>query len=565
MRIKPLQTSLKISNLPLYLAVLVQQSFIYFPMLSSNYRPRRWNDDLVLFNEYDLDRSVENFWPEDGSQFIDRIRGRRYLTIFSRDVYETFNRSQELTHFFFVICWFLSCMVFCSITLKLFSPKIAMISSLIYGSMPFRFEFFGYLQGVGYILVIFAFLICLRLVLTMVETHKLSKYYALGAIVFVLNYSSFLLYEVSILATPVLAYVLLQKSKALGRKFLLPSRLVAATITISSLWHILIVSTANNPIWNRSGTTDFSITNLTQQLGGYYLRGARLFLEPTYDFLFGKEISDSIRNILMRDIKISVIFSSLILVLILYISFNTTKPQEIQTDHSLNQFKSKWSNFEITILSIGLIASSAVGFLTFSGQFPSRLSAIACIGFSLVFAVLLQKLKRSSIRFFKLGVYLCILLISIQTLTSVNGIQSMAKVTRFDLRIESEIMKYLRTQERIGLPLVINLPRPICQEVGWWKKYPSIWESNSGQLNIAENLGLINGEQGDFAQVTYIPRVMEWKNPYYDFTRMSHSCKIRDSLSEDFRETLKPVWDSEYPESTQIAFNKDLSVYSIRP
>jgi hypothetical protein len=173
-----------------YVAMILQQVFIYFPMLSPKYLPRRWNDDFVLFNTYELNNSNENIWPISPEQFRNRIRSRGYLTIASRNIYEMFDRSQELTHLFFVLLWLITCIIFCSIAIKLFQPTVALVSSLMFGSLPFRFEFFDSLQGVCYILVILSFIICFRVILSLLENQNFFKHCLFSISIVLLNYSS---------------------------------------------------------------------------------------------------------------------------------------------------------------------------------------------------------------------------------------------------------------------------------------------------------------------------------------------------------------------------------------
>jgi len=545
--------------------MILQQVFIYFPMLSPKYLPRRWNDDFVLFNTYELNNSNENIWPISPEQFRNRIRSRGYLTIASRNIYEMFDRSQELTHLFFVLLWLITCIIFCSIAIKLFQPTVALVSSLMFGSLPFRFEFFDSLQGVCYILVILSFIICFRVILSLLENQNFFKHCLFSISIVLLNYSSFLLYEVSILATPILAFWLLFRSKKMAQKQRIVSVLTFLLLSASSLIHIVIVSTVANPIWNRNPDAQLLPSQLPRQLIDYYLRGLRLLLKPPYDFVLFKDTSDQIRNIVLRDSRICVVFIMMMLYLLIVVFKTFTPPKFSQLDLKRNDTSPPISRMEIILVSMGIIASSAVGFITFQGQFPPRLASIASIGIGLLVGVYFEELSKKKGNIFNLQKLAVIFIIAIYTLSSINGIQSIAKVTRFDLRIEQSLKSFLGSADNIGLPILINLPKPVCQQVNWWSKNASIWEANSGQLNLAELLGLINGEPGDLALKTYIPRVLEWENPYFDFTQMSYSCKLQDDDNVDFRKSVKPQWDSDYPNSTQIGFDSKLVAYRVLP
>ena len=555
----------KVKQGHVYVAVILQRVFIYFPMLSPKYLPRRWGDDFVLFNTFDLNNSNENIWPNSPEQFVDRIRSRRYLTIASRNIYEMFDRSQELTHLFFVILWLITCIIFCSIAIKLFQPTAALVSTLMFGSLPFRFDFFDSLQGVCYILVTLSFIICFRAILSLLDNQNFFKHCLLSVSIVLLNYSSFLLYEVSILATPILALWLLFRSKKMAQKQRIVSVLTFLLLTASSLIHIVIVSTVANPIWNRNPEAQLLPSQLPRQLIEYYFRGLRLFLEPAYDFVLFKDTSHQIKNILLRDSRIFVVFMVMMTYLLIVVFKTFTPPKISQMDLKRSDTSPPISRVEIILVSMGIIASSAVGFITFEGQFPPRLGSIASIGIALLVGVYFEELSKKKSNIFNLQKLALILIIAIYTLSSINGIQSIAKVARFDARIEQSLKRFLDSEDNVGLPIVINLPKPVCQGVNWWSKNPSIWEANSGQLNLAELLGLINGEQGDLALKTYIPRVLEWEDPYFDFTQMSHSCKLQDADNVDFRKSVKPQWDPDYPNSTQIGFDSKLVAYRVLP
>jgi hypothetical protein len=550
----------------LYAFTLVQQILVFFPMLSLRYIPRRWNDDFVLFNAYDLERSDKNFWPNSLDLFLNRIQSRRYLTITSQNIYETLNQSQPATHLLFVLLWISSCLVFARLASRILSFKSSLISIMLFGSMPFRFEFFGNLQGSCYIIVILFFLISLNLAVTHKERESLAGKILSGLLITFLCYSTFLLYEVAILATPLLAFVLIKpvwKSDHVSKGIAI---FTGSSLVVSSLLHIYVVNNAQQPIWNRSGVTDLSPSRLLSQLFQYYLNGTLLVSEPIYDFVLGGETGDQIRNIILPTLKISMPIFAILLLMSSFL-LRRTDPWENRNQRNSNLGSSDGgvtlNNW--ILLSLYLILTSGVGFLTFEGNFPMRLTAVSSIGIALFVGLIFEILFKKESFLLKPLLPVCIFAISVYTLASVNGINSIVKVSKYDVAIENSMRITLQKMDKVNLPILLNLPRPICQETGWWKKNPSIWESNSGQLNIAEILGMIDGEQGDLAQITYIPKVIEWENPYYDYVEMSKQCSPGAILKSDFKDSIIPEWDPNYADSTQLAFDENLNALLIKP
>jgi hypothetical protein len=170
-----------------------------------------------------------------------------------------------------------------------------------------------------------------------------------------------------------------------------------------------------------------------------------------------------------------------------------------------------WSfdNILIFLASVSLILSPYIGFLTFSGGFPVRLSILAIPGFAIIigltFTFFDSKIVSIKNRVRLLCFYLCIPMIS--SLLAAYQSQSISSVSVHDNRFESKLLSKLPSVEQINFPIILHIATPACAESSFWDQSPSgsIWGANNGQLNLANSFGLLGKKDPDLSRVLYVP------------------------------------------------------------
>ena len=562
--------------------ILFQQLTIFYPVLNRKFEPHRWGDDFVIGSHWYLKNLQFQFLPNSFAQWIERVRSRAYLSEVIRSLIRAFHENYHALALFFVSLWIIGIVLFFISIAKFLRPEVSLICALLLGAMPYRIETLLYAQGDGYILV-FLMVILAALLVIKANEKRLSLKFLLRVSSVLLFYLSLYLYEIAtITALSFTLLILYLHHNSKERKF--SNYIYAFSFPVLAGVHSLIIVTSTNPTWNRSGLHNLTIQKNLEFLASFTHNYFWVMMAP-----LGWLVRDN--SEIIRFFKIILESKLFPFYFILFTTITFFSIFKIPTLVSIKEFalkplnqkrhkvgKNRIRSLKIIhnplsiIFGIGipsfLLLSPYIGFLTFSGGFPWRLTLLSNIGFVMIVGFWLNKISKDNSRNFLIFKSITFIFILYFTLCSAFQIQSISSVSKYDKMIEERLFtKIGEMGQSVKLPILVNLPIPPCQAIGFWKWNPSIWEGNSGQLNLAEDLGLIYGRQGEFAQVIYIP-----KNQPADTSKISSgwqsdfSCNINSTRPSNYASLASTViFNKAYSGNTQFAFDRNLEIYEVKP
>jgi hypothetical protein len=568
----PFLTSLSTRSKVL-LVLLFQQVIIFLPVLNQNFVPHRLGDDFVIANSGLMSRYDLDFLPNSISEWFNRIRGRYYLTETMRLIVFGFNANYRLLALFFCLLWVLALVALLYSIPDKVNNQLKLIFILLVGAAPYRYEFMLLPQGDGYILV-FLFMSMSILFLKSSFSNIYWKRITARLCSLLLFYLSLYLYELGTLISIgfVLGIYLIRRISSIKFK---DDHIWASSYPVITIFHSLIIVTSPAPIWNRSSLSNLGFFELIE----YSLIFSKNYLISLFR-PFGSIIRNDheilrFSNVLFHYELLTFFFCAFALVTIYLVKGKSLINHQAKYTNAKKQEEHVWVGYQLDkagkVLLIGiflvLIVSPYIGFLTFSGGFPSRLLLFPTVGFAAVVPILLMCVNRTKHISRIISEYSVFALVLFFTLFSSYFMQSLNSVSKYDKYLTHEITQTLKLLNgKIEYPVLINLPVPACQEVGFWRWNPSIWESNQGNLTIAESLKKLNGQQNELNQIFYVPRAVPLDGTLIsaDPDQIS-ACSIAQDSSNYFGYHSQEVeFDSSVDIPYQFAFTKNLEMYQIK-
>jgi hypothetical protein len=560
----------------------VQQIFILFPFFRPGFEIQRWNDDFVVLNEWKLNSFSYNLIPKSVDSWIGDVRSRAFMPKILVGAFRILGQNQNMFLLTVIICWFIALVCLAFLFTKIFPTPAALIVTLLVGSSPYRNDFFPYMQGSGYVVVFLLFSITACLVYFSFQARRMVHHNIfLFSALFTL-YISFYFYEIAIIGTgffSILCLYFRQKSKLIISKKRIYFE--ATTFLIVGTFHALIIMTAANPMWNRSSVSNFTFANLAQYISDFTGNYVKTVGRPFY-WIF---IKDSFSNNLIYLLQniLFIMLASLFVYIFVFSILRFTKlahqnsnkvrlskiyrnsKKGVDTNHKFWDY----NNVHIFLSSIFLVLSPYLGFLTFSGGFPVRLSLLAIPGFAIIVGLTFTFFD-SHIVSIKNRIRLLCFYLSIPMILSLFAAyqsQSISSVSIYDHRFESKLLSKLPSAEQIDFPIILHIGTPACAESSFWDQTPSgsIWGANNGQLNLANSFGLLSKKDPDLSRILYIPVAVNLP-PELSIKIASNYCNAGKAIT--IPENLLPQvpkHNKMYPNNLQYYVDPNLNIIEINP
>ena len=565
----PIPNFIKLNNnFNLILLLLLQQLIIFLPVFSDKFIPHRFGDDFTVANSGVVNQRNLDFYPNSISDWFSRIRSRYYLNETMRLIIFGLNENYHIIAVLFCVVWIISLTILLYSTPNFWSYKMKLVFILLVGAAPYRQEFMLLPQGDGYILVLFLLSVSLLLIKKSFEVkERWSVLFVFTS--FVTFYLSLYLYEVgSVASIGFTLAILFTKNHPIKNAVYKYS--LAFSYPLVTLFHSTIIITSTNQMWNRSNLRDLSFLEII---------GYGIDFTKNYVLSLVRPFASIARNDheILRFFKVMFQQPLFTVLVIAFVAYLYTNMKEAKLPYrKVLKFKeknkkvgmvpvdllgSKLRNLTLAIIST-LLLTPYLGFLTFSGSFPTRLLLIPTLGISALITVVVFSDQfgvlafRKSVRFFTL------LLILFFTFFSSYFIQSLNSVSKYDQILTNEIIKTLKNDKDIVFPVLINFPIPACQEVGFWRWNPSIWESGAGNLTLADALGKLNGQENQYNQVFYLPRnIPRNGNSISTNANDISSCSLTQSSKTYFGYFSQPVqFDRSLQNNFQYTFDNQLKM-----
>ncbi len=514
--------NLNLSLTHIILLLTVQQALILFPFFRPGLKVHRWNDDFVVFNEWAIASTPYNFIPTSVDSWLANTRSRAYMPQFLVIAYKILGQNQQLFLLTLIICWFIALICLAFLLTKIFPTPAALIVTLLVGSSPYRNDFFPYMQGSGYTVVFLLFSIAACLVYFSLQTKEMKSHNIFLFSALLTLYISFYFYEIAIITTAFFSIIFLYFRK--NCKILLSRKRTyfeASTFLLLGAMHTLIILTAPNQMWNRSKISDLNFVNLTHYLFNFTGNYFEVLINP-FVWVFSRHLLyTQIPSLIQNDLFVLTLFIFFFLLVYTSIRFaklarqSAHKTRVSRIDHRFKHNKvleQKFWGFDtvhIFLASIFLIVSPYIGFLTFGGGFPVRLSVLAIPGFAIIIGLTFIFFDsrivsvKNRIKLFSFYLFIPIVLSVFASYQS----QGISSVSSYDNRLESDLLAKLPNSEEIDFPIILHIATPACAESNFWGQAygGSIWGANNGQLNLANALRLLNKKDPDLSRVLYVP------------------------------------------------------------
>jgi hypothetical protein len=565
LRIKSLSGSSKIIIL-----LLLQQVIIFLPVLTDHFNPHRFGDDFVVANSGLHSRYELDFWPTTISEWFSRIQSRFYLTEILRLIVWGFHSNYQLIAVFFCSLWILSLVLLVYILPSQVNYISKVIFILIVGAAPYRYEFMLLPQGDGYILLFLLLVLSLLFIKHSFIAPNIPRNFLRILSVFFFYFSLYL-YEIGTVFSIAIMMGIFLIRKNLKVKFR-TDILWAFSFPSIAITHSIIIMLSPNPIWNRSKLENLHPLDLFNYLwsftGNYFVA----LLRPFASLIWNEHEILRFFKVLLQYSFFSILVGLFIFNLVLMlrkhrIELRSPKKRDRDT-RNLGNSVDVFTKITLASIIAVILFSPYIGFLTFAGGFPSRLLLIPTIGFAIIAAAPLTLIKKSNSLLCKFYEGAVLSLILYFTLFSAFLTQSLNSVSKYDEILTSEIVSTFNLNKNsVKYPVLITFPVPACQEVGFWRWNPSIWESNQGNLTLAESLGLLNGQENEFNQIFYLPR----STPLHGNSISTNgndvsSCSVTQNSPTYFGyHAQEVVYDYNVGIQAQFAFNKELKMYRLSP
>lgn len=560
----------------------VQQAFILYPFFRPGFEIQRWNDDFVVFNEWTVNSFSYNLIPKSVDSWIGDVRSRAFMPKFLVGAFGILGQNQHMFLLTVIVCWFIALICLAFLFTKIFPAPAALLVTLLVGSSPYRNDFFPYMQGSGYVVVFLLFSIATCLVYFSLQAKRMVYHNIFLFSALLTLYISFYFYEIAIISTGFFSILFLYFRR--NSKLVISKKRAffeATTFLLVGTFHALIIMTAANPIWNRSSVSNFTFVNLAQYLSDFTGNYFKIIGRPFY-WMFIKD-SFSINLIHLLQNILFVILVSLFVCVFVFSIFRLTKLAHQQSHKArlskisrsfkkgvdTNQKFWSFDNILIFLASVPLILSPYIGFLTFSGGFPVRLSILAIPGFAIIigltFTFFDSKIVSIKNRIRLLCFYLIIPMIS--SLLAAYQSQSISSVSVHDNSFESKLLSKLPRVEQINFPIILHIATPACAESSFWDQSPSgsIWGANNGQLNLANSFGLLGKKDPDLSRVLYVPITVNLP-PELSIKIASNYCNAGEAVTIP-ASLLPPVpkYSEMYLNQLQYYVDPNLDVIEIYP
>jgi hypothetical protein len=576
-------SKIKNSNFGLFhiIALLTfQQLFILFPFLSPDFKVHRWNDDFVIFNEWALRSSSYEFIPKSIGAWLGQTRSRDYMTRFLVDAFRVLGENQHIFLITEIICWFVALILLAILFSKMFPAPAALLVTLLVGSSPYRTDFFPFMQGSGYTVVFLLFSIAIYLLYLSFRTKRIIHHNIFICSSLLTLYISFFFYEIAIVATGFFSILFIYFSR--NSQLILSKKRIyfeAPMFILIGTLHTLIMVTASNPTWNRAGIHDLNFANLTHYFETFTINYSKQMLNP-FIWIFSPHLLVShlmslLKNGLFLGLASSLAFLTVFLILQLN-NLERNKSQVVKLskinrhfqNHNQNSQKSlAFDKVYILVASLFLILSPYIGFLTFSGGMPVRLSLLAIPGFALIIGLTFIFFESQIVSVKNRSRLLCFYLLIPGTVSIYASYQSqgISSVSNYDNQFESNLLSKLPEVGQIKFPIILQIATPACAESNFWGSAygGSIWGSGAGQLNLANDLHLLSKKNPDISRTFYIPISVNLPPAFSKIA--SHYCQAGKALT--IPEKLLPQLPKiigNYPGHMQYYIDPNLNVTELK-
>ena len=506
------------------LFLTVQQTFILFPFFSPDFNVHRWNDDFVVFNKWNIESSTYNFIPKSVDSWLSNVRSRDFLSQFLVDAYKILRENQHLFLITQIVCWFTALVCLAFAFSKIFPAPAALVVTLLVGSSPYRTDFFPYMQGSGYSVVFLLFSIATCLLYFSSQSKRMIQHNIFMVAALITLYISFYFYEIAIIGmgffSGLLFYFKRNSNLKISQK---RTYLEALSFLLIGGFHALVIMTASHPIWNRSGVSNFSFVNLIRYLSDFTFNYCKVILNP-FVWLFSSHLLNTQLKTLLQNSLFIALGTTVLFLCIFSVSRLTkfadhqsydTKLKSSKIDRHFSggiNFIPKFWNIYLFCLFAGslfLIFSPYIGFLTFAGGFPVRLSVLAIPGFAIIIGITFMFFDAhvTSVRSRSRLLYFYLLIPVLLSLLASYQSQSVSSVSTYDNKLEANLLSKLSNMESINFPIILHIATPACAQSNFWGQAygGSIWGANNGQLNLANDLNLLNTKDPNLSRILYVP------------------------------------------------------------
>jgi hypothetical protein len=476
--------------------------------------------------------------------------------------------------------WLVALIIFAYLFSKLLSPQGALVSILLLGSSPYRSDFFPFMQGSGYSVVFLLFSISATLIYFAFRSKSKTNHYIFILSAVLVVYISFYFYEIAILATGFLSIlVLIFRNRSQFAHSKIMAYLEASLFLIIGAIHACIILTSPNHTWNRSSISNFTPLHLFHFLSDFSVNYLKVILNPIIwilsPHLLVKQITPMVHNqsfLLFALIFLALVFCSLIrLDRGLFRLPITQKSSKLRMHFERKSVKEQnfWDSDKLKVLigSSFLVLSPYIGFLTFGGGFPVRLSILAIPGFAILIALLYSffdvHAKSTRTRQQVLGFFLILPIVF--TFLSSYQAQSVSSVSIYDQHFERNLLAELKRESQISFPILLQIATPACAESNFWGQAygGSIWGANNAQLNLADDFNLLDQKSPNLSRIMYIPKSVptlpSLTEAAHKYCKSGQQIKVPDELVP-----IVPKLDPNYANHFQYYIDPNLKVTKIR-
>lgn len=532
--------------------------------------PHRFGDDFVVSNSGLHTRYELDFWPNSINDWFSKLQSRFYLTETLRLIVWGFNSNYRLITIFFCLIWIFSLVLLVYVVPSYINSFSKLVFILLFGAAPYRNEFMLLPQGDGYILVLLMLIVSLLLVKhSFIRKNIPRNLIRIMSLLFF--YFSLYLYEIGTVFSIAIMLGIFLTRRILKVKFR-TDILWACLFPLVAFLHLTIIMLSPNQIWNRSRIHQLTPLDVFQYLELFTKNYLKAIIRPFGSLFWNEHEILRFLKVLFQNGFFSILVVAFVFNLILILRKRHFSPQSTKTYYQ--DFRDCGTRLDLfsRILIVGIIivilSSPYIGFLTFAGGFPSRLLLLPTLGLSLIFIIPTIQIKKSKLILNHIFGYALVILILYFTLFSAFLIQSLNSVSKYDAILTKEIVDSIElNQKSFKFPILVNFPVPACQEVGFWRWNPSIWESNQGNLTLAESLEQLNGQENELSQIFYVPRSKPLHgNSISADGRSISSCSITQNSPSYFGyHAQEETYDYSSGIDTQFAFDKNLNMYRLYP